>query len=182
MKFVPLIIMFALLQVSAVTPVFENPSSEEIKLHALINQYRISKGLSPVRLSKSLTYVAKIHADDLSKNPPSGECNMHSWSAAGTWSSCCYTSDHAKASCMWEKPRELTAYKGNGYECSSMSSNGITAEIALKSWQGSKGHNDVITSQGVWSGYPWKSIGVGIKGNYAVIWFGEEEDPDGYWE
>ena len=57
--------MFAVIQISAVNPVFEAPDAEEVKLHALINHYRISKGLSPVRLSKSLTHVARIHADDL---------------------------------------------------------------------------------------------------------------------
>lgn len=181
-QFIPVLLIFAIVQLGAVSPVFETPVPEEIKLHALINQYRVSKGLAPIRLSKSLTYVAGIHAGDLGKNTPSGSCNMHSWSGDGAWSSCCYTGDHAKASCMWNKPRELTDYPGNGYECSSMYSAGITADEALSSWKGSPGHNAVIISQGIWSSHPWKSIGVGIRGNYAVIWFGEEEDPAGYWE
>jgi hypothetical protein len=31
---------------------------------------------------------------------------------------------------------------------------------------------------GVWSEHPFKAIGVAIVGNYAVAWFGEEEDVD----
>jgi hypothetical protein len=181
-RIITVIIIFAAVQLSAVSPVFESPEPAEKKLHELINQYRLSKGLTPIKLSRSLTYVAGLHAADLEKNIPSGRCNMHSWSGDGSWTSCCYTPDHAKASCMWNKPRELTSYPGNGYECSCMYSAGITPEIALKSWKGSSGHNAVIINQGIWSGHPWKSIGVGIRGQYAVIWFGEEEDPDGYWK
>lgn len=49
-----------------------------------------------------------------------GECNLHSWSnnGYGLWNGCCYTSNHAAASCMWDKPREISGgiFTGNGYE------------------------------------------------------------------
>ena len=157
------------------------PTSEEIKLHRLINEYRAGRGLALVPLSRSLTYVAQMHARDLQDNHPAkGACNMHSWSDKGKWTQCCYTSDHRAAACMWNKPRELTVYKGKGYEISHGTWGASpTAESALKSWQGSSGHNAVIISSGIWKSHPWKAVGAGIYGGYAVVWFGEEADPAG---
>jgi uncharacterized protein YkwD len=160
----------------------EPPTDEELALHRMINEYRATKKLPAIKLSKSLTFIARTHVRDMSANPASGSCNLHSWSSKGEWTGCCYTGNHAKAQCMWDKPRELSNYPGNGYECAHMFSAGATAKSALSGWKGSPGHNAVITSSGIWSSHPWKSIGVGIYENYAVIWFGEEEDPDGYWE
>jgi hypothetical protein len=57
-----------------------------------------------------------------------GDCNMHSWSDKGfnVWNSCCYTSDHAEAECMWDKPREITfgSFTGFGYENAAKSGEG----------------------------------------------------------
>lgn len=167
---------------SGATPAFVKPDSAEYDLHELINQYRVSRGLSPIKLSKSLTHVAQIHVADLDRNNPGWNCNMHSWSADGAWSECCYTWDHANASCMIDKLRELTAYTGNGYECAAQSGGGIPPKTALWMWQNSPDHNAMVINLGGWSSYSWKCIGVGIKGEYAVIWFGDREDPDGYWE
>ena len=177
-----IIFTFTLFIFGGQTIQFKKPTSEEFKLHRLINNYRASKNLPSVPLSRSLSHVAQLHVRDLSKYPPRGRCNMHSWSPNGPWTACCYTSDHAQASCMWNKPRELTNYTGYGFECSQMHSAGTNAVSALRSWQGSTGHNAVIINQGMWSRQPWKSIGVGIYKRYAVIWFGREKDPDGYWE
>ena len=167
---------------SGVTPVFEKPDTAEVDLFVLINQYRASKGLYSLRLSKSLTHVAQVHVNDLDYNRPVGDCNLHSWSEGEAWSSCCYTRDHANASGMWNKPRELTAYPGNGYECAAQSGGGIAPKIALWMWQNSPGHNAVIINLEEWSSCAWKSIGVGIEGEYAAIWFGDKEDPSGYWK
>ncbi|MEA3497042.1 MAG: hypothetical protein U9R42_13530, partial [Bacteroidota bacterium] len=92
-----------------------------------------------------------------------------------------YTPNHAKASCMWDKPRELTSYQGNGYEiaCSSddPSKNTIlTANIALQSWKSSSGHKAVIINQGSWKKVEWKAIGIGLYKGYGVVWFGHEVD------
>ena len=156
-------------------------SNEETELYNLIMQYRYSKGLSKIPLSKSLTFVAQTHVKDLVNNNPhnssfSSGCNGHSWSNKGNWTPCCYTSDHARSECMWSKPSELTSYKGNGYEIGHWDSGIATAEGALSGWKRSSGHNAVIINQGVWSSHPWKAIGIGIYKGFAVVWFGKERD------
>ena len=83
----------------------QNLSEQEQELYNLIMEYRAQKKLPPIPLSKSLTFVARTHAKDLGDNRPDiKKCNMHSWSKKGNWTSCCYTSDHKKAECMWNKP------------------------------------------------------------------------------
>ena len=155
----------------------QNLTDEEIKLYNLIIEYRSSKGLSKIPLSKSLIFVAQTHVKDLANNKPDvGSCNGHSWSDKGNWTPCCYTSDHARAKCMWNKPSELTSYKGNGYEISFWSSGEVTAEGALSGWKGSSGHNAVIINQGGWRNSSWKAIGIGIYKDYAAVWFGKERD------
>lgn len=160
--------------------------AEEADLARLVNDYRRSAGLPPVPVSRSLTLVAGLHARDLSANrPDSGvdargrSCNLHSWSAAGPWTPVCYTDDHRYRDLMWSKPREITrgGYPGNGYEISAgRSGAAMTAPGALAQWQGSAAHNEVILQKGIWK-QPWRAMGVGIEGGYAVIWFGREPDP-----
>ena len=152
-------------------------SADEQRLYRLITDYRKSKGLPPIPLSPSLSFVAKTHVRDLQVHPPAGACNFHSWSENGPWTPCCYTGDHARASCMWDKPRELTGYSGNGYEIASWSSGQNTPEGALSGWRSSPLHNAVIVNSGAWSRITWKAVGVGLHGSYAVVWFGEEADP-----
>ncbi len=81
---------------------------------------------------------------------------------------------------MWDKPRELTSYQGNGYEISNYysSSDGkvMNAAQALKQWKESAPHHAVIVNSGIWKGAPWKAMGLGISKNYAVVWFGNEPD------
>jgi hypothetical protein len=81
---------------------------------------------------------------------------------------------------MWDKPRELTPFVGTGYEIVAWYSAGIDAYTALSSWKSSPPHNNVILNQGVWNNYPWSSIGIGIYGIWAAVWFAEEIDPCGY--
>ena len=155
-------------------------SEDEKKLYQLINTYRKTHKLPPIPLSKSLTFVAQTHAKDLATNKPvNSKCNLHSWSDKGNWTSCCYTSDHKKATCMWNKPRELTSYKGNGYEISysgSLENDPDIAKNALNTWKASVPHNNVIINQANWKNRHWNAIGIGIKKGYAMIWFGEEKD------
>ncbi len=162
---------------------FKAPTEEEKKLHALINVYRNKWGLPSIRLSKSLCHVAQAHARDLFYYPPRVPCNPHSWSTHGPWQSVCYTDNHEGAERMWSKPRELTNYHENGFEIVSWVSGNpsLDSDSAMLSWQGSILHRAVILNQSVWSSFKWKAIGVGIYKNYAVVWFGEEEDPAGYW-
>jgi uncharacterized protein YkwD len=147
-------------------------NNQESKLYDLIMEYRREKGLPKIQLSHSLTYVAKMHAQDLAINKPDvGNCNMHSWSSNGKWAPCCYTDDHAQAKLMWSKPKELTNYRGNGYEISYWNSEGADATDALYGWKESSGHNALIINQGVWH-EKWNAIGIAIYNEYAVVWFG----------
>lgn len=157
----------------------------EISLAQQINEYRRQKQLPAVQLSRSLTYVAQAHVRDLVKYyRQSDRCNLHSWSDNGSWKSCCYTSDQHKASCMWNKPRELTNYTGDGFEIAFYSTYTYASpdEFAgniLKGWKESKGHNQVIINGGIWKAVQWKAMGIGVYGEYAVVWFGELPDNAG---
>ena len=152
-------------------------TSDEQKLYELIMAYRKSNNLPSIPLSPSLTIVAQTHSKDLAENrPDKGPCNAHSWSKAGKWTSCCYTSDHAKASCMWDKPKELTDYNHPGYEISSVGSDHLTPQEALKTWKSSKAHNNVLINGDVWD-TSWEAIGLGMHGGYATVWFGHYPEP-----
>jgi hypothetical protein len=157
----------------------------EIELARQINDYRKSKDLKPIPLSASLSLVARIHVYDLSENYVYGRnCNLHSWSSSGYWSSCCYTSDHRRAACMWDKPRELTDYKGDGYEIAFYSTyeySSVAGQIAdaIGGWKTSRGHNELIVNKGKWTTSEWKAMGVGVYGGFVVVWFGEHVDQAG---
>ena len=181
----PIFCLAALLIACAAAPGWSGPpavpatadlSTSEQELYDLLMQHRADHGLAPIPLSPSLTKVARIHVADLNDNrPDKGKCNMHSWSSKGKWSPCCYTSDHAQAKCMWKKPSELTSYPGNGYEISHKHSARATPAGALASWKSSPGHDNVILGRGIWD-EPWLAVGVAVHGNYAVAWFGREDD------
>ena len=163
-------------------------SNKEAMLYYLVNEYRESLGLPKLSLSKSLTQVARTHVADSNSYSPENQVdargiqgNLHSWSGNGSWTPVVYTSDHYYASLMWSKPRELTAYSGNGYEISAGTSGySMTPEKALDLWKGSSGHNAVIIGSGDWS--MLKTMGVAIDGGYAHIWFGSDADPAGYYD
>jgi len=160
-----------------------NPTQVERELFRLINQYRLQRGLPEVKYSPSLTFVARTHAEDqTATHVYKSRCNLHSWSANGRWSSCCYTPDHKKAACMWDKPRELTNYPGDGYEISfystyRYSSPEAFAKDILDGWKSSHGHNDVIINKNTWKNVKWMAMGVGVVGEYANVWFGKVDDP-----
>ncbi len=154
-------------------------TSEEQSLYDQMMDYRKSKGLQPIPLSAKLTLVAQSHAKDLASNykfDVDNRCNPHSWSKKGKWSSCCYTNDHKQAKCMWDKPREIADYSGNGYEIAYYSSKGASAAEGLDGWKKSPGHNPLIVNEGMWSKVEWKAVGVGFFGEYGIVWFGEVED------
>ncbi len=159
---------------------------QDAELARLVNDYRNATGLPDVPVSKSLTHVAQAHVLDLHNNEPDTgtdnrgfECNMHSWSDQGDWSPVCYTSDHANASGMWNKPREITGnvYTGNGYEIAYGSSEQADPSGALNAWQNSPSHNAVIIEQDAWG--PWQAMGVAVYAHHAVVWFGDDADPQG---
>lgn len=154
-------------------------SSEEKRLYDLIMTYRKSKKLKAIPYSSKLTKVAQVHVRDLAANfdyDSRGDCNPHSWSDKGTWTPCCYTGDPSLAACMWNKPKEITGYEGEGYEIAYYSSAGASALEGLEGWKKSSGHNPVLINSGTWSKIEWKAVGIGIFEQYAVVWFGELED------
>lgn len=157
-------------------PILINLNDNEKKLYDMLMNYRAQNGLPSIEISKCLTYVAKVHCVDQQVSSPFGNANLHSWSNLGPWTSCCYTSDHKKAKCMWIKPRELTPYKGYGFEIATYTSHIMTPEVAFDLWKNSKPHNDLILNKGAWSGKNFKAIGVGISKNYSNCWFGLEPD------
>lgn len=167
-------------QASSATGAGSGFAQLSLDLCDVINEYRATQGLAAVPISVSLMTVAEAHVADLDAHPDvlEGECNLHSWSeTSAEFGGCCYTPDHAQAQCMWDKPRELTDYTGNGYEIAA--SGTPTPEGALSAWQGSPGHHDVILNAGQWGSFsPWPAMGCGILGAYAVVWFGDAPDPD----
>ena len=54
-----------------------------------------------------------------------------------------------------------------------------TPDMALDGWKGSAGHNSVIIGSGFWD--KLTCMGVGIDGSYSHVWFGVEDDPEGYY-
>ena len=159
------------------SPTSDELTAEETALLEIINEYRITKNLAPVAHSPKLTKVAKAHAKDLQENFTRGKrCNMHSWSKKGPWSDCCYTDDHKRANCMWDKPKEIAGYDSPGYEIAYWHSAKATPEHALEVWIKSPGHHSVLANLGPFKDADWKAIGVGIYKEYAIVWFGEMED------
>ncbi|HNS18382.1 MAG TPA: CAP domain-containing protein [Bacteroidales bacterium] len=158
------------------------PTPAEYRLYGMINEYRTELELPPVPLSFSLCIVARTHARDLAENLPYDErCNLHSWSANGPWSACCYEKDHEQAPCMWEKPSELTPYKGRGYEIAYWNDfwyenpDDIVVD-ALNAWKKSNGHLSVMINTDRWRELEWKAMGVSVYKGYVLVWFGEEEE------
>lgn len=154
-------------------------SADEKKLYNLINEYRGTKSLSKIPMSAKLNAVAYAHAKDLVDNydfEPNKRCNPHSWSKEGNWSSCCYTNDHKKAECMWQKPAEIADYNSSGYEILFYHSKEVEPEKALEGWKNSPSHNPVVVNSGIWERVTWNAMGVAIYENYASVWFGEAPD------
>lgn len=156
-------------------------SAEEQKLYKLIMEYRKSKNLPAIPFSAKLSQVAQVHVRDLAENydfDPKNKCNPHSWSKKGDWSSCCYTSDHKKASCMWDKPKEISGYAGQGFEIAYYSSNGANAQEGIDGWIKSPAHNPLLINLETWKQVTWQAIGIGIYKEYGVVWFGMVKDDE----
>jgi len=144
-----------------------------------VNAFRNRRGLPSFRISDCLCDVARWHVMDLNTNWRARRGDLgHNWSnllTPGTttipWRPC---SLQASGSCMWDKPRELTNYKGDGYEnmCRWWK---MSADRALSCWQRSTPHMDVILNRGPWR-QEWKAVGAEWNGEFASMWFGREYD------
>ena len=176
MRILAILLSALVLLSSYTTPQEFKLKPEERQLLDLLNDYRKQKKLEPIALSPKLMEVARLHVYDLVTNQPAkGKCNLHSWSNKGKWSPCCYTGNDASAKCMWEKPKELTGYTGSGFEIAAYATN-MSPQVAIDGWKGSHGHNEVMINKGPWTNMNWQAVGVGISGDYAVIWFGTVAD------
>lgn len=172
-------------------------NAEEVALVQLVNNYRAANGKSQLPATRWLSTTAQWHVwDRMANNAVGGSCNSHSWSTAmpALWQGVCYTPNHSEAAQMWAKPRQISTSPyyfptapnpspypsaGHGYENTADAGGTMTAALALLIWQGSPAHRSVILNEGSWSGIPFHGMGVGIVGNYAVLWFGDAVDPGG---
>ncbi|PKP45395.1 MAG: hypothetical protein CVT94_18160 [Bacteroidetes bacterium HGW-Bacteroidetes-11] len=152
--------------------------SEELQLFELLTEYRRIHGLPPVPISKSLSYVARVHAMDLAFNRPDfGGCNPHSWSEKGSWKPCCYARDEKRLACMNDKPKELTSYRAKAWEIVYEGGETAKAIDAFDLWKDIGVFRDYLLNTGKWT-KPWKAVGIGFYGDYATVWFGEGDDPE----
>ena len=155
-------------------------SKEEMKLANMINEYRTRYGLPPIPVSRSLSFVAVTHVKDLFFNKPDKKpCNVHSWSDKGNWKPFCYPGDETKLNSVWDKPRELTNYKGKGYEMVYWENGKVNIDSIMDLWKSEEYFNSFLVSSGKWTGTTWNALGIGIYENYAVAWFGLEKDVEG---
>jgi hypothetical protein len=151
---------------------------EEKALYDAIDAFRKEAQQTTIPYSKTLSYVAKLHAQDLFENRKDSEqCSMHSWSDKGFWTACCHNDTPEKSACMWEKPREVAGYDGLGYEL--IYNGGGNADKIMDRWKNSKFFADMLVHGGKWADKDWVAIGIGKYENYVVVWFGEVLDPLG---
>lgn len=154
-------------------------SQEELKLYNLVNELRNINNLPQIPISNSLCRVAKMHIDDLIQNKPdTSTCSFHSWSNKGNWQDCCFTKESKDKLCMQNKPGELTGYSGKGYEVVYWESREASAQKAIDQWKETCAATSIILHTKEWQSFNWKALGVGVDGGFAVIWLGEESDPE----
>lgn len=147
------------------------------KLADLINDLRRRQGLDAVPLSPRMSVVAILHARDLAqKRPHERFGSLHSWSeGGGDWKGGAYKqADKGTWPLMWEKPKEIAAYPGNGFEVAAAKCKNL--EQALAAWLESAAHSAVILNRGIWEKMKWKALGAAFEEGYACAWFGEEQD------
>jgi len=80
---------------------------------------------------------------------------------------------------MWNKPKEISDYPGNGFEISYHSSDSSRmVSAAMEGWKSSSAHNLVVLNRGEWKNMKWKAMGIGVKDGYACVWFGTVADTE----
>ncbi|KAF0215252.1 MAG: Allergen V5/Tpx-1 family [Geobacteraceae bacterium] len=165
-------------------------TDDEAELARLVNKLRNDNGLPAIRVTGSLYKVAKWHVIDLVTAPHKDKtdgrglpCDLHRWSEKGEgrggWKPVCYTADHKYAKAMWDKPREITDYMGDGYEIVYWTSAPLSPSMVISFWENRKFEKDLILEHNAWKNSKWNVMGVGIYGNYAAVWFGGKPDHEG---
>ena len=163
---------------------------EEVELARGINAMRTKNNLPPIPVTGALSRVAKWHVLDLTWHAPHKKtidsrglpCDLHSWSdkgkELGKWRQVCYTSDHKYAKGMWDKPREMTEYRGDGYENIYWTSAPLSPSMAITMWENRETEASLILERSAFAGVRWRAMGVGLFGSYVSVWFGERLDPE----
>lgn len=180
---------------SGCIPSLDSLAGEFGELARQINQYRRDHGKTAIPISAKLSCVAFVHIFDLTVNHPDltyqtdaerarRERPLHSWTPVEGRSGGRFDLADARTySIMWDKPREIAGYPGRGYEIATYGN--TSAADAIRTWEGSAPHLDVILNRGMWAARTWRALGayyvVGddpTRQNYACAWFGEENDPE----
>jgi len=152
-------------------------SADEYQLYQLVNDYRKAFALPPIALSKSLSFVANLHARDLAANYKTDTlCNMHSWSDKGRWKPICFPKEQSKKNNVWLKAKEISGYPSEAYELTYWSNVKSTAREILSFWRENKAASDRLLNRDDWEKKNWKAMGVAIQNGYAVLWLGDAID------
>jgi hypothetical protein len=154
-------------------------NQNEFLLYKSVNEYRNKLALDAIPLSKSLSYVAKLHARDLSENYPFGEdCNMYSWSDKGEWEPFCYPADQNRNNDIKDKAKEISSYSGKAYEITYWDNTDDTYDKIISFWNSIPYTSAIISNTDKFADIEWKSIGVGIQDGYVLLWFGKAADEE----
>ncbi len=152
-------------------------SAEEMRLFQMLNTLRSEYGKPALKLSTSLSFVARTHVIDLQEHhPDTSICNLSSWSDQGNWKACCYNPYVPDQDCMWDKPKELTSYPYRGYELVTFFEDKLVSDSVVNIWAGTKKVLDMILTRGDYKQKKWICMGVGMNGHYASVWFGQRAD------
>ena len=142
-------------------------------LNTLLTDY----GKKPLKLSASLSYVAKLHVEDLLNNrPDTSICNLSSWSDKGNWTPCCFNRYVPSQECMWKKPKELTPYPYRGYELAGYFQDEFNVDTVVNVWSSQREVLDMLLATGYYAKKEWACMGVAMNQHYVSVWFGQRPD------
>lgn len=152
-------------------------SEEEVTLANHINRFRQRNDLETLKLSPALSYVADVHVKDLYLNfNPYGVCNLHFWSDRGRWKPCCPAGETEELKCMYDKPYELTGYKGKGFELVFYQNSPVSPDGVFEYWRTDSAFMQMVLEKGRFDDKKWNAMGVALFEGYASVWLGERAD------
>ena len=155
-------------------------SNAEYQLYERLNQFLTENGNKSLTLSKSLSFVAKTHVNDLQLNhPDTSICNLSSWSDKGNWNPCCYNKYVLDQDCMWDKPKELTNFRYRGYELAIYFEVEFNTDSIMQILLSSNKAIDMLLTKNDYSKKHWVCMGLGINEKYVSIWFAQRADNSG---
>lgn len=133
------------------------PDSEECEMLSRINSYRKSKGLSSVKLSRTLGAAAEHHSQEMAKYN--------------------YFSHTMRNGVSWSQNIINHGYPSNAYRAEIIAAGNSGASNTLRQWRNSREHNDIILTSS------YKAVGIGrassSSSRYGVYWtatFGSATD------